>query len=920
VAAWYKLVGSRLVTRYWFVVVLGWLAIAATLRISAPAWEKIAADGDLMFLPPDVPSSQGQRVLETAFPGSINRSQLVLVIANQHQPLQIGDLALAMDLARHLHWLAARSAWQQLQTDAQTFTAPASPDFQDAGPLAGEQARVIDQVLAEVIRDNVTEVIEIEQLLSRFYEDHEVGFKYAPLPETFAVRSQINYALGEVEQAAIDADTAELIREQEIPSSDFALPPWYTKVRDVWSWRNQVLGHKLASADQHARLITLQLDSEFTATGNIAILEDIERLYQRLQVDHQAWLSPQLRIEASGSAAFGADMLRASAGGVRVTEFVTISLVVLILSLVYRRPFLVAIPLTSIALSLVVATSLIALLARDPAEQQGAGLGVFTTTRIFIVVILFGAGTDFCLFLIARCREFLEHSSGRSRRHMQRIVAQGWRSVHDAIVASAATTMVGLGLMWFSDFEKFRYSGPIIAIALGITLLVCLSFTPALLSGLGAFAFWPIAPGKPRKDLSAPMSEPSAQWYWRKLSTLVLGYPHLALTMTAVSLAVPAAYGFYNLRNVTYDLTEELSEDSPSRRGSRLIAQFFSTGDSSPVTLIVTRPEAFESEEALRAACTELAAALYTDGVTSVRSLTDPLGDYPPGKRMGLFDQDAWRRRLLQSHRMIKERFLSPVEPLSQRVARFDVILASNPFSLEASATLRELVSIVQAETQSPDSAWTGSQIRAAGTTAGITDLRQVTQADQRRIQWFVTCGVWLVLVLLLRKLILPTYLILTVLLSYFATLGITFFVFSSLYAPEYTGLDWKVPLFLFVILVAVGQDYNVYLVTRIFEEKRLTDSMAEGIRRALVLTGGIITSCGFVMAGTFIAMTSPAILHYFGIALPHMGLSSGFPVLRGITELGFALALGVLLDTLVVRTILVPTFMMLAAKIPIRL
>ena len=132
------------------------------------------------------------------------------------------------------------------------------------------------------------------------------------------------------------------------------------------------------------------------------------------------------------------------------------------------------------------------------------------------------------------------------------------------------------------------------------------------------------------------------------------------------------------------------------------------------------------------------------------------------------------------------------------------------------------------------------------------------------------------------------------------------------MYAPEYTGLDWKVPLFLFVILVAVGQDYNVYLVTRVFEERRQAANLAEGVKRALILTGGIITSCGFVMAGTFIAMTSPAILHYFGISLPYLGLDSGFPVLRGITELGFALALGVLLDTFFVRTFLVPAFLAL--------
>lgn len=465
--------------------------------------------------------------------------------------------------------------------------------------------------------------------------------------------------------------------------------------------------------------------------------------------------------------------------------------------------------------------------------------------------------------------------------------------------------------MWFSNFEKFRFSGPIIAISLAVTLVVCLSFTPALLSALGRLAFWP---SLGRKPTAQPIRLDSSQYwtnFWGAFAGIVISKPKLAMLITVLVLGLPALYGWQCLGWVTYDFAKELSADAPSRRGARLITEYFPTLDSSPVTIMMIRGTPFSSDQELRSACTQLSQTLYTQGVDSVRSVTDPLGDYPPGRRMGLFDKDAWRRRVLQTHRIARSQFVSAVENFELRLAKFDVILSDNPFSIDAAATLSKLVSLLQSESQRSESPWRSATITTAGTTVGITDLRSVTQADQRRIQILVTIGVWAVLVIMLGELVLSTYLILTVLLSYFTTLGLTYLFFGQLYAGSYDGLDWKVPLFLFVILVAVGQDYNVYLTTRIFEEgKRF--GFIEGTRLAMSHTGGIITSCGFVMAGTFVAMTSPAILHWISATWPQFGLSYDAPVLRGITELGFALSLGVLLDTLIVRSVLVPAFIVI--------
>jgi RND superfamily putative drug exporter len=224
----------------------------------------------------------------------------------------------------------------------------------------------------------------------------------------------------------------------------------------------------------------------------------------------------------------------------------------------------------------------------------------------------------------------------------------------------------------------------------------------------------------------------------------------------------------------------------------------------------------------------------------------------------------------------------------ARHVARLDVVPRSDPFDPASQETLEQ----VQIWLTDHLPAWAGSRRdlrpECYGVTVSARDLAEVTERDRVRINSLVLAAIFLILLVLVRNGWLAAYLLATVLLSYLATLGATTLAAHWFWDRPLFEVDWRVLFFLFTILVAVGEDYNILLVSRALQE-RVKHGPVEGMRRALARTGGVITSCGLIMAGTF-------------ATLMLAGLST-------LVVIGFALAFGVLLDTFVVRPLLVPAF-----------
>lgn len=515
----------------------------------------------------------------------------------------------------------------------------------------------------------------------------------------------------------------------------------------------------------------------------------------------------------TGPEGFAVDVAAVFKGADFTLLLTTVIVVAVLLLITYRSPWLWLVPLavvgTADALAGIVATRVAAL----------AGITLDASVTGILSVLVFGAGTNYALLLIARYRDEL-----RLHEDRRDAMARALRGAGPAIIASGSTVALSLLTLLFAQLTGNRALGIACATGIVIAMIFALAVLPAALVLFGRWLFWPAVP----RFGTEPITQ---RGIWFRLGTAVSKRPALVAIAGTVVLGA-LALGITQVQ-VGLSQTERFRSVPEAVVGQEIIADAFSAGSGSPAIVIANADAAEEVA----------AAANAVEGVDSVT-----------------------------------------VGETNGEITQIDVVLDAAAETPEAFAAIDAL----RAELSTID----GADALVGGLDAQSLDVSRAQAADQALVIPLILALVFLVLVILLRALVAPVLLLATVVASFFASLGASWLLFESVLG--FPAIDVNVVLFSFLFLVALGVDYNIFLVTRAREEARAFGTRT-GMIRALAATGGVITSAGILLAAVFAVL--------------------GVLPLITLTQIGVIVCVGVLLDTLLVRTVIVPALAFLTGE-----
>ena len=591
--------------------------------------------------------------------------------------------------------------------------------------------------------------------------------------------------------------------------------------------------HVVPSQDGQATLVVFDVTASLVgqASGEATLGElfaqSVRTTWARQDINADGYLT--------GAVGLVADLVEAFSGVDGILLLVALLVVLVILLIVYRSPVLPFLVLVTSMIALSGATVLVYAMAKaDVITLNGQSQGI-----MFILVV--GATTDYALLLVARYREELLH-----RRSPYDAMREAWRRSISAIAASAGTVIAGLLVLLLSDLKSNASLGPAGAIGIAAAFLAALTLLPALLLIGGKHArgvFWPARPrylGDDDDDATTIEAVEARSGVWGRVSRAVDARPR-RVWIGAGALLVVMAAGLTQLEANGIGDRDVFLTKTESVEGFTVLEDHFAAGATAPVRLIVNQQDA----DAV------LAAVKGVAGVEDAYLLTPAVAQGAPGGTV-------------------------PGDPIVVD-GRVEINAVTQASSTARAA--QDVVAQIRA-TVHPQSE--GALV--GGSAAESLDTRLTTDRDIKIIVPVILVVIFVVLALLLRALVAPAIIVLANILSFGAALGVSALVFDDIFG--FPGMDPGTPLLGFVFLVAWGVDYSIFLMSRAREES-LVHGTSQGVRRALAVTGGVITSAGIVLAATFAAL--------------------GVLPLIFLAQIAFIVGSGVLIDTFVVRSLLVP-------------
>ncbi|MBH5318900.1 MMPL family transporter [Paenibacillus sp. GSMTC-2017] len=558
-----------------------------------------------------------------------------------------------------------------------------------------------------------------------------------------------------------------------------------------------------------------------------------------------------LQLEITGPAGIASDTIELFSKTDLILLFSTVAIIVVILIVIYRSPLIALLPLLIAGIVYQVVDRIVGLAAATgwfEVDKQALSI---------MMILLFAVLTDYCLFVVARYREELgKHQS----KHEAMKAAM--TEVGEPILFSGGTVLLAVIVLFAAIFQPYHYFAPVFAVAMVIILLGGLTLIPAIFTLTGRVAFWPFAPKTAQKSNKE-------NGLWKSIARFVTRKPAVVAS-SIVILMIAASLNVWSI-DFSYNLMKSFPKELSSRQGFELLEQHFPKGRLAPVTILL------ESDHKLDSTSKE-----ELNRIIHLKNNIEKLNG------IGKISPNLTALSSDDSSNSLPRNFLSE----DGRFVQLEMILEEHPYEASSLQTLKELRANSDALLSASGFDPASSKLHFAGQTAQQLDVRDMNKRDVIVVFSLVIALITIMLVFQAKSLLIAMTMMGTMLLSFTATFGISWAIVNIGFG--YDAISYRLPLYSFVFLIALGVDYNIMLVSRILEESRKRpwmDAVMLGVSR----TGGVISSAGIILAATFcVLMTQP---------------------LQELFLFGFIMAVGILLDTFIIRGMLLPAILVLIGK-----